>query len=572
MAVDDLVEPSGAEPAEAPGVTEATETTEPAEPGRRARVRRVAARVLTGLAAALLLFALVVPNQPSQLTPAAFLRIPAEGLIAAGLLLALPANRWRRLAAVLLGIVIGALLIVKTIDIGFFGVLDRPFDLVLDWPMFGPTVKFLADSYGETLARLLAAAAVLLAVAVLVLMPLALLRVTPLLVRWRTRAAGVVGVLAAGWVAFALAGVQIVPGVPLAAHNAGRFEQVYDSLRDAEVFATQLAHDEFRYVPDDRLLTALRGKDVVLAFVESYGRSVVDPTADPELAAGLTDVLADGDHRLTAAGFSTRSGFLTSPTAGGGSWLAHATLLSGLWVDNQQRYDTLASSDRLTLLHAFQRAGWRTVGVHPGVTLPLDYRAAGYDAFYMNQDMGYQGPSLTWNHVPDQYTLSFFERAARSGESEQPVMGELGLLSGHLPWFQPPQLVDWDAVGDGSIFHGMESESDPQEAMATDPDRARPAYVKAIAYSVRTIVSYLETFGDDDLVMIIVGDHQPASVVTGSGASHDVPISIVSRDPAVLDRIAGWGWTPSLRPDPAAPVWPMDGFRDRFLTAYGSPP
>ena len=40
-------------------------------------------------------------------------------------------------------------------------------------------------------------------------------------------------------------------------------------------------------------------------------------------------------------------------------------------------------------------------------------------------------------------------------------------------------------------------------------------------------------------------------------AGHDVPISIVARDQKVLDRIAGWGWTPGLEPDPAAPVWPM---------------
>jgi hypothetical protein len=72
--------------------------------------------------------------------------------------------------------------------------------------------------------------------------------------------------------------------------------------------------------------------------------------------------------------------------------------------------------------------------------------------------------------------------------------------------------------------------------------------------------------------MVFLGDHQPASVVVGQNASKDVPITIVAKDPKVLDRIAGWGWTDGLRPRPGAPVWPMDAFRDRFLTAYGSPP
>jgi hypothetical protein len=49
---------------------------------------------------------------------------------------------------------------------------------------------------------------------------------------------------------------------------------------------------------------------------------------------------------------------------------------------------------------------------------------------------------------------------------------------------------------------------------------------------------------------------------------HDVPITIVAKDPKVLDRISGWGWQDGLHPGAQAPVWKMDAFRDRFLTAY----
>ena len=65
---------------------------------------------------------------------------------------------------------------------------------------------------------------------------------------------------------------------------------------------------------------------------------------------------------MQAAGFGSKSGFLHSPTFGGLSWLAHSTLQSGLWIDNQQRYDQLLASDRMTLTGAFKQAGWRTVG------------------------------------------------------------------------------------------------------------------------------------------------------------------------------------------------------------------
>lgn len=54
--------------------------------------------------------------------------------------------------------------------------------------------------------------------------------------------------------------------------------------------------------------------------------------------------------------------------------------------------------------------------------------------------------------------------------------------------------------------------------------------------------------GDDKLVLIFVGDHQPAPVVSGDNPSRDVPISILTHDHAVLDRIAAWNWQVGLRP------------------------
>jgi hypothetical protein len=82
--------------------------------------------------------------------------------------------------------------------------------------------------------------------------------------------------------------------------------------------------------------------------------------------------------------------------------------------------------------------------------------------------------------------------------------------------------------------------------------------------------SFVATYPDPNLVMVVLGDHQPASVVSGSNPSHDVPISVIAHDPTVLDRIDGWGWTDGLRPADDAPVWPMDSFRNKFLAAFGS--
>ena len=71
-------------------------------------------------------------------------------------------------------------------------------------------------------------------------------------------------------------------------------------------------------------------------------------------------------------------------------------------------------------------------------------------------------------------------------------------------------------------------------------------------------------------MLVLLGDHQPNTTVSGTHASHRVPISIVAHDPAVLRQIGGWGWTDGMQPSRTAPVWQMSAFRDRFLNAYSA--
>ena len=333
-------------------------------------------------------------------------------------------------------------------------------------------------------------------------------------------------------------------------------------------FAAALTADPFRDVPADQLLTALRGKDVVFAFVESYGRSALE---QPDLAAPVTPVLDAGNERLAAAGFAARSGFLTSPVAGGSSWLAHATLLSGLRVGNQQRHDALMASDRLTLVSAFARADWRTVAVMPGTTGEWpEARFYGHQHVYDVASLGYRGPDLGWASVPDQYTLSAFERMEHAQRDRPPVLAEIALASSHAPWPLIPPVIGWDQVGDGSIFHTLAT-GEPRDAVwAKGTEAVHSAYSRSIAYSL----------GQPRLLGAEHGRRRPRARACSATtrrrrsspapvAGRDVPISIVTRDQVVLDRITEWGWQDGLRPGPQAPVWPMEDFRDRFLTAFG---
>ncbi len=100
----------------------------------------------------------------------------------------------------------------------------------------------------------------------------------------------------------------------------------------------------------------------------------------------------------------------------------------------------------------------------------------------------------------------------------------------------------------------------------------RAGYRDAIEYSLRSVVGFLRRYGDEHTVLVFLGDHQPVPEVTRNSPRKDVPVTIVAHDPKVLERISGWGWTEGLKPAADVPVWPMDAFRDRFLTAYGPQP
>jgi hypothetical protein len=130
-------------------------------------------------------------------------------------------------------------------------------------------------------------------------------------------------------------------------------------------------------------------------------------------------------------------------------------------------------------------------------------------------------------------------------------------------------MVDWNDVGDGSVFDPMPAQGQSANAVWRDRSQVRAAYGRSIEYSLNTLISFVQNYHDNNLVLVLLGDHQPATIVSGERASRDVPITIVAHDPAVMDRISGWGWQDGLRPGPNAVVWPMDAFRDRFLTAYG---
>jgi hypothetical protein len=255
---------------------------------------------------------------------------------------------------------------------------------------------------------------------------------------------------------------------------------------------------------------------------------------------------------------------------GGQSWLAHASVASGLWVSDQTRHWTFVVSGRQTLYHMAAAAGYTTVAVMPAVVRDWPEAAAmGFDLILAAADLGYRGQPFNWVTMPDQFTLAAFDRLVRA-TATGPIFAQVVLISSHAPWVPVPRMLPWDAIGDGTEFDAVATSGDPPEVVWRDQDRVRDQYRLALDYALQAITGYVaKEPGPDMPLFVILGDHQSAPFVS-QGDSFDVPMHLIG--PAeVISAFDAWGWTPGMFPAPDLPPWTMDRFRDAFVTSLSSP-
>jgi phosphatidylglycerophosphate synthase len=543
--------------------------------GAGPRTRRALRLAITVLSVLLVWGVLVAPDRVLQLTPAAFARIPVEGLALVAVALVPPA--WpRRIVAAAAGILIGLVTLAKIFNMVFYVEIGRSFNPVFGWADVGPALGVVRDTIGPTRTNIALAALCLSLVLLVGAITAATVHITTVAARHRRRAAGGLAALTAVWALVAALSLEFVPGSPVASDSAAGLvvAQVRDTqaaLRDQRHFG-QILHsrDPEASIPASGLLTGLRGKDVIIAFVEAYGQVAVQGSS---FSPGVDAVLRRSTASLARAGWSTRSAWLTAPGFGGVSQLAHSTLQSGLWVNTEQRYAELVGSRRFTLSDAFDKAGWRTVSDSPedDVAWPPGKQFYHFDQLYDRRNVGYHGPAFSYASMPDQYTLAKFQRLELT-PSHKPVMAELDLVSSHYPWAPLPAMVPWNKIGNGSVFDPMPARGETRLSSLGSATKERQAFGTSIQYSLRVLTSWVTELNDPNLVLILLGDEQPGGPVTRPAASHEVPISIVARDPSMFRQIASWHWQDGLLPGRSAPRELMDAFRNQFLGAFSTAP
>jgi hypothetical protein len=297
--------------------------------------------------------------------------------------------------------------------------------------------------------------------------------------------------------------------------------------------------------PVDADLSLVRGADVFLIFIESYGAIAFER---PDIAPRLEAPRAGLDAAIHATGRGVASTFVDSPTFGGSSWLAHVSLMSGVEVRDPATNARLMTEHRDTMVTNFKRRGFRAVALMPGLRQRWPEGGFyGFDDTYGAARLDYRGPEFGWFAIPDQFSLARFDTLEVDRAARQTLFVFYPTISTHFPFSPtPPYQPDWSRMFDRRPYDGPSI----VRAYARQPDWTHfgPGYVDAVSYTYATLAGYLRKHADRDWVLILLGDHQPAAAVTGEGASWSVPVHVVTSRPAILDGLLARGFHRGLVP------------------------
>ncbi|MGW8195688.1 MAG: sulfatase-like hydrolase/transferase [Desulforhopalus sp.] len=308
----------------------------------------------------------------------------------------------------------------------------------------------------------------------------------------------------------------------------------------------------------------LNGADVLLFMVESYGQIVY---SRPQYRAAILPTMADFAEVLDRHGFKAVSSYLSSPTYGGISRLAHGTLEFGFRVENNLEYTALLRSSLPPLASYFRKSGYRTVSVMPGTRFVYpEGTYYGYEYAYYAKDFNYQGPTFGWAPMPDQFVLDYVHRHEFT-DRKQPLFVRYVLISTHAAYsIQPPFIGEWDAVGDGGIYNARPPVRYP--IRWPNLQNAGNAYLRSLDYEFTTLGEYFAKYVKKDTLIIIMGDHQPNVQLTGENQPWSVPVHIISRNPLLLSPFRNRGYTSGLVPSQTLPLAGMDTFLQDFLQDF----
>lgn len=315
----------------------------------------------------------------------------------------------------------------------------------------------------------------------------------------------------------------------------------------------------------------LQDRDIYIFLVEAYGYA---STYRPELTEHIDPPREHLEAVLQDKGYRVVTTYLESPVAGGYSWLADATLLTGQWINSQERFLQLYDADLPTLSGTLHDAGYYTFTLRPGTV--HEPWPEGWDLYHFEESVigygggfSYRGPRFSYVSVPDQFALwrghqRLQELTAPGGDAyERPVLAYYQLVSSHTPFTRiPPFIPDWNTLGNGDIYHLRADDILLFNNSWTGGTQLIEGYVASISYVFTVLTDYVQHVMDDssDPIIVILGDHEPQRPIRSPQSVKSVPVHIAARDAVFLSRLIARGFTDGIHPDQPPPHERMSTF------------
>ncbi len=322
-------------------------------------------------------------------------------------------------------------------------------------------------------------------------------------------------------------------------------------------------------------------RDIYVFAVEAYGYATV---ARPEIAERVEPYRDRLRDALASQGYGVRTGYLRSPVAGGYSWLAEATLLTGQWIDSQEKFAQLYDLRPPSLPRMLHEGGYYTFTVRPGTvhgSWPEGWELYRFEEALVahDGDFGYVGPWFSYVPVTDQYAIWTAHRRIREltapggAAASRPLLAHYQLVSSHTPFNRiPPVIRPWGELGDGGVYHERSDEIELFDNTWTGGTELEEGYVAAIAYVFTVLADYVGGVMDHDRspIIVVLGDHQPQRPIRSPRAAQSVPVHVASREPSVLRRFEERGFERGMTSDEPPPHPPMSSFFPMFAEIAAS--
>lgn len=272
----------------------------------------------------------------------------------------------------------------------------------------------------------------------------------------------------------------------------------------------------------------------VFLCIESYGARIYK---DPKLAVHLEPVFESYKDKLVNADFHISSSFSTAPIYSGGSWLSYCTFMYGTKIENTSLYETMFEASGNfsvyeSIFHVLHRNGYQNILSSPmggvddkDINWDSITRCFRSDHIVNWEKLNFNGNALPFFGLkkrfcaPDQYVINHAYEHAKE-QTEGPFSVFYCTMNSHIPWISPMHVEeDWKSLNSPS--KKVEISTDK---FSSNHDK----YIASIKYQLECVLDFAVRNQDDNLVLVVFGDHQPP-LISIPRMGLETPVHVISK-------------------------------------------